>query len=447
MSEPKIAFSVPKLHLTLGSVLIVLGALLIGGAQYFAAMGDGAVRFGALEHLLDTHEIPRMKYALTGPVFAAPLMVLDSLFGTGDSIAARYNFWLLLGGLALWGVLLRRHLTPFAWRAFLMLLLFASLMPNAVRHFYGEIFTVVLVGGGLAWATLGPRRRGLGWVLVVIGVANTPAAVPALGLLALQQAYMRRRARYLLLPIAAFALVCLDSWLRSGTFLGGGYGNDHGAKTPMPYSGLPGFSYPLIFGLLSIFFSFGKGLIWFFPGLLLPAWRQFSCELRSFYLMCVVFLVGLVLVYAKWWAWYGGWCFGPRFFTFAALPAALALAVSLAQAHKSWWRASLTLAVLALSVWVGICAAAFQQKGLGFATEQNWALEHLVWHVPEYSVLWHPFVAENIRLEFTEKALIVYGILIFLWCAWPTFRIWLTLTRGHLCDLRNRLLPLRQWRW
>lgn len=430
-------------YLSVGSLLVLLGIVLVGGAQYYAAMGDGQVRFGALKFLLDTHEVPQMKYPLAGPIFALPLILLDRLLGTGDAIAVRYNFWLLLAGLSLWGLLLRRHLSPFAWRAFLMLLLFASLMPNYVRYFYAEIFTVVLVGGGLAWTTFGPRRRGLGWVAVVIGVVNTPAALPALALLALFKAGQERRARYLLLPVAALLLICLDSWLHSGVLFGGGYGQDAGQITPMPYSGQSGFSYPLFFGLLGILFSFGKGLVWFFPGLLLPAWRDLSCELRRFYLLCLIFLAGLVLVYAKWWAWYGGWYFGPRFFAFAALPASLALAVSLAQTHKSWLRATLTLLALALSVWVGICAAAFQQKGLDFIADQNWMLEHLVWHVPEYSVLWHPFLAKDILLEYPEKIFIIYGVLVFAWCGWPSFRTWLQLTRAHICELRSRLLPLR----
>jgi hypothetical protein len=35
----------------------------------------------------------------------------------------------------------------------------------------------------------------------------------------------------------------------------------------MPYTGRPGFSYPFLFGVLGILFSFGRGLAFFAPAL------------------------------------------------------------------------------------------------------------------------------------------------------------------------------------
>ena len=49
----------------------------------------------------------------------------------------------------------------------------------------------------------------------------------------------------------------------------------------MPYSGRQGFSYPFFLGLISILFSFGKGLIWFSPGLLLPVRRALKTAGQS----------------------------------------------------------------------------------------------------------------------------------------------------------------------
>jgi hypothetical protein len=34
-----------------------------------------------------------------------------------------------------------------------------------------------------------------------------------------------------------------------------------GLRTILPYSGLPGFSYPIVFGILNILFSMGKGAL------------------------------------------------------------------------------------------------------------------------------------------------------------------------------------------
>jgi hypothetical protein len=44
---------------------------------------------------------------------------------------------------------------------------------------------------------------------------------------------------------------------------------EKGFVTVLPYSRMQGFSYPLFFGILSIFISFGKGMILYLPGLLL----------------------------------------------------------------------------------------------------------------------------------------------------------------------------------
>ena len=93
-------------------------------------------------------------------------------------------------------------------------------------------------------------------------------------------------------------------------------------------------------GLLSILFSFGKGLIFFVPGLLLPvrgllrkAAPDLQLDIYGIYLLWVAFVVGLILVYSPWWAWYGGWFWGPRFFLFACIPASFAIALRLLPAR------------------------------------------------------------------------------------------------------------------
>jgi hypothetical protein len=102
-----------------------------------------------------------------------------------------------------------------------------------------------------------------------------------------------------------------------------------------------------------------------------------------------------VLYNAKWWSWYGGWFWGPRFFLFASIPAAFLIAVHLHHAHPSLARNILTLAVLVLSLWVGVNGAIFDQKNLESCTRDHYALEALCWYVPEFSLLWRPFVVST----------------------------------------------------
>src|SRR6185437_9984369 len=96
----------------------------------------------------------------------------------------------------------------------------------------------------------------------------------------------------------------------------------------------------------------------FTPGLFLPVRRYLLAQgnengprLYTLYLLWLAFVGGMLLVYAHWWAWYGGWFWGPRFFLFASLPAALALAVRLHARNAGLGANLLTLGALALSFW------------------------------------------------------------------------------------------------
>jgi hypothetical protein len=222
------------------------------------------------------------------------------------------------------------------------------------------------------------------------------------------------------------------------------YASTSGPATVLTYAGRPGFSYPLFFGLLSVLFSFGKGLVFYAPGLLLPVrarLRVISARLLDSYDLWIAFLVGIILVYAKWWAWFGGWAWGPRFFLVAAIPATCALAIALQRigAYPVSVRFGV-LAVLTLSTWVAIDGAVFDLAALDTCRDE--AFESLCWYVPEFSPLWRPFV------QFTTPSpanLVVaaYCVAVYVWMAAPLVRDllprslaiaghgWRALTRGR----------------
>src|SRR5262249_1260204 len=154
------------------------------------------------------------------------------------------------------------------------------------------------------------------------------------------------------------------------------------------------FSYPFFFGLLSILLSFGKGLIFFAPGLLLPVGKTLlrieqreHLPLQRVYILWLCFLVGLILVYARWWAWYGGVVWGPRFLLFASIPASFALAIRLHYKDASFATNLFTLAVLALSVWVGIDGTVMHGVAVDIPTcaANHYILEELCHYTPEFS--------------------------------------------------------------
>src|SRR5215469_5019055 len=270
---------------------------------------DAATRFDDLSQLLTTHTLSAGKYSLVGPLFAAPFWYLGKVYETPAWWCMRFNIVLLALGMLVFYLLLRNRLDRSLLRTFLILLIFASMLTQQLTDFDAEIFTAlfVMIGALLVAAWRGKA----GWPLIVAGVVNVPASLLGVGIMALERVVQIRRLRYLIPPVVAIALVGLEDWIRRGNPLDSGYhgflGNV-GFRTVMPYSGLPGFSYPLFFGLLSILFSFGKGLVFYMPGLFLPVRKRLLAlgaaggEMLAAYRLWLGFLIGMVLVYSRWWA-------------------------------------------------------------------------------------------------------------------------------------------------
>ena len=379
------------------TALLVTAAILIASLPR-SVNEDSWRRDEALNELLSQHTAPGTKYSLIGPLAATPLWLLGNAVGNPESLVYLFNRLVFLAGAAgLWWAL-RPALAADVGRRFLLLLAFASMAASHLMSFGGEVFTAVGVGVGTAAAIV--RGARWGWPLAALAAANAPATIPALALAAGVACWQRRQLRTMLAPAAAAGLVLLENWLRRGHPLAGGYSGEHGSATALPYSGLPGFSYPFFFGLLSILLSFGKGLVFFVPGLFVPFGSERGDErphnetdLRLLYRVWLAFVIGLALVYARWWAWYAGVCWGPRFFLFACLPACLVLARRTSPPFEGRFATNLLLlAVLALSCWVGADGAVYQQYGDEAYFADGYALEFVTWYVPECSPLWRPFV-------------------------------------------------------
>jgi len=371
------------------ALVLVLIALWFG-TSHTIELPDGQERFRALDALVVEGRLTDSRYSIIGPLFAVPLYLVGLFWKSPEFWCARYNFLLLVLLVAALHRIFRARLAPQALNGFLLALAAASMFPNHQTNFFGDMFTAVFVAIGIAAVSTG--RAGLGWTLLVLGGANTPASVVGVAAVAAVEAVSRRRWRFLLAPFAVLALVAVEAWLRRGSPFTTGYEGYHGFQTLLPTSGRPGFSYPVLLGLLGVLFSFGKGLVWFAPGLLVPVASDGDPAVRTFQRLSLLFVAGLVPVYAKWWAWYGGWAWGPRFFLFASVPASLALASATAHPAVRAWRRAGLLVALVLSTWVGANGAVYGLRGLEFAAADGWRWEFLVWHVPEFTVLWHPLV-------------------------------------------------------
>lgn len=375
-----------------GLLLLALAAAAIALLFFFiphTVSADGYVRFQKLDALLREGSVRPDRFSYVGPLFASPVW----LFASGSSLlwwCARFNVLVLAVGAAASWWALRSTLPPATRGTFVLLLAAAGTLPNAARDFYGELFSVVAVGSGLLFVTATGTR--VGWVPVVLGVANMPASGLGLLLVAVTRFWRRRRFDGFVALLSAAALIAAENFASRGDVFAAGYAGDRGYVTVLPFSGKSGFSYPMLLGVLSLLLSFGKGLFFFSPGLLLvPRARRGRPALAEFFELSVVFLAGLLLVYSRWWSWYGGWTWGPRFLLFAAYPSALALAIALDAVERPLRRAAVA-AVAVWTVWVGVSGAVFDLEGLETCIENRYALEHLCWYVPEYSPLLRHFV-------------------------------------------------------
>jgi hypothetical protein len=282
---------------------IALG--LAGLAMFFFLLpqeisGDGAVRFQAIAQLIEQGQVSSMGYSLVGPLLSVPLYLLGKLHQTPQWWCARFNVLVLTIGLFISARLLRHRRDQAPLGQFYLLLIAASMFPNHLRGYYGEVLTAVLVVVGILAVCLG-RPLG-GWCAIVFGTVNSPAAIVGLGFITVKQALDDRRWRHLLALVVAAGLILMESWLRRGHPFTTGYEGNAGIQTILPYSGRPGFSYPFFFGLLSILFSFGKGIIFYAPGLLLSVSNRGAMErdaLYRAYRLWMWFLIGLILVYAS----------------------------------------------------------------------------------------------------------------------------------------------------
>jgi hypothetical protein len=400
--------------------LLVVGLLVLFVLLPHELMGDDFTRFDDVERLIHHGELSDSRFSLVMPLFSAPVLLIGEVVRTPEWWAARFNVILVaVASLAIL-FLLRGRGDLRNLRRSLLILLFASFLTNRLRDYNAEVLTATLVTLGLVLVAT-RRRSPVGWAAIVLGVVNTPAALGAAALVAGAEALRARRLRYLVVPVAAAVLIMTEAWIRRGGPLTTGYAGDHGLRTILPYSGRSGFSYPFLFGVLSILFSLGRGLLFFMPGLALAATRR-TWDLigaRRLVLLMLVFVSGLVLVYAKWWAWYGGLSWGPRFFLFAAIPASVLLAVRVCRPDElGFWDNALTLLVLVLSGWVGVAGATADLSTLDFCVRQHASLEALCWYTAEFSPLWHPLV-DFPALTWKTAAVAGYCALVFAYVAAP----------------------------
>ncbi|MBV1855535.1 hypothetical protein [Catellatospora tritici] len=395
-------------------VLLAVGLLTMVLARH-RITGDGLFRYDALSRLLSGGGLSADRYPLVGPLFAAPLWWLGRATVGAEQLLRYHNLILFGLGLLALHLLLRDRIDRVLLRRFLLLLVVAGMVPAHIANFYGEMFTALAVVLGLVVlyrVGSGPVLRALGWAGLVLGTANTPAALPGLGLALGDRAVRTRRLRYGLAVVAALALVLAEAWLRRGDPLEQGYTGER-------------FDFPMVLGLLAIMLSFGKGLVFFVPALFLPVRDRLAglydpdrLDLPAILRGWRLFVLGLALVYANWWAWSGDLYWGPRFFLVAVFPAALGLAVWLHRPDPRPLARLGLLAVLALSVWVAANSSVFETTAPPRCYDPASPQEDYCRFGVVESDLWYPLWHRPV-LPWFRWAELAFFVVAFVRLAWP----------------------------
>jgi hypothetical protein len=153
------------------------------------------------------------------------------------------------------------------------------------------------------------------------------------------------------------------NYLRFGSILETGYGTEAGE-----------FTTPVVFGLVGLLASPGRGLLVYFPlwVLLIPAARYSRGERRDVLMFALLTVATLLALYSPWHQWEGGVCWGPRFL----IPAIPPLMVPIAAVFEQWLPRRRPR--LALLVVLGVSTAiAFSGTVVNYFEYANW----LQWQV------------------------------------------------------------------
>jgi hypothetical protein len=380
-------------------VLIFSGLIALILTLAPSVASDGVVRFTAVHALLGEPGTIRIKFSLVQPLLSLPLAWLARLAGRSEEAAVAYfNLLVFIASSAYLYKLIAERYSPRIARISLLMLGCGSMVPHHLQWYFGEVLTSAFLSIGVL--SLG-RRPVLATLMFGLGIANTPALIPAFSLVSAIYSWRKRNWGAITGASCAIGITVLENVAKFGSIKGSPYlaSAEHGLQTILPYSGHPGFSYPLFFGVLSIVASFGKGLIFYIPGALLffvtPLRKRLGGSALD-RLLVAMFVALVIALYAKWWAWYGGGFWGPRFFLFLCFPSSLLIALAVVNGANKVGMLTFVLLVVLLSTWVGLDGYLFGQAGMDTCWANNFALESLCWYIPEFSALWRPFVTGDI---------------------------------------------------
>jgi hypothetical protein len=168
----------------------------------------------------------------------------------------------------------------------------------------------LMIGAGIWMLLLAERRPaylfGAGTALALATANRPPNAILAAAILAYVFFHQRRHWTWFLPGPAIVATLLLTYNFYYFDSLAGGYVGQ-------------GWTTPMLRGLAGLLVSPSHGLLIYTPWTIFAfagtAIAFTSRPERALYKWLGLAVIGELLLYAKWWCWWGGWCFGPRMLT------------------------------------------------------------------------------------------------------------------------------------
>jgi len=379
----------PRVRWAVAIVVVELAALFMTNMPVHSSSDDETRRQAVLA-LADGHWF-HMKYSMVMPLLAIIPYRLADLVGRGAYVLQHFDLLVWVP----WSLLVAHRLERLRGTRFavgVVALSSVSMFAAYVTAFNAEALSLMLVSAGLLLLADqgGWRGRAAGVALASLGAAIIPVQVAGLGVLGLVLLVRRRNPWVLSAALLAAAMAVIDVAITDHHLGFSKYGLEVKNFEVLPWGSVANFGYPFVFGLLGILFSFGRGLVWYMPSLFLRNERRDDPVAQWRWWLTVLVLV-MVPIYAKWWSWYGGVSFGPRFFLLGVVPAAVALCDRLQSSKglRSW---AVGVAAAAFTGWIAIAGAVhyLTPKAVKRCTSDDYLLEPLCWHTPEYSSLFSP---------------------------------------------------------
>jgi hypothetical protein len=227
------------------------------------------------------------------------------------------------------------------------------------RDLFGEpLFALSLLGTFYFLAApdkpATPRRAALAGVFSSIGVLTRMSFAPVVAIFALYLVFSPGKRgersdlalKYILFSLPGLVVVGVLNWVRFESVFASGY---HTAFDK-------GFSVPLLEGVVYNLFRPYRSIFLYAPPVIVSFFgiAHFARRFRTRLVLIALIVVYMFVLYSKWWAWHGGWCWGPRFYLpivpLVMLPGLVY--IRLAGNRALWW-AAIALAVAGFAVQLG----------------------------------------------------------------------------------------------